>query len=68
MIWGSKPRPSSFSGKLRPAEQSAKRIVPDQIPMPDYADHAEGYPLSEQRMKGNSYVRQLDAEEIEGEF
>jgi methionyl aminopeptidase len=41
--------------------------VPDHIPRPDYADHAEGYPVSEQRLKGNTYVRQLDAEEIDGE-
>ena len=41
-------------------------MVPDHIPRPDYADHAEGFPISEQRMKGNTYVRQLDAEEIEG--
>jgi methionyl aminopeptidase len=41
--------------------------VPDHIPRPDYADHAEGFPISEQRMKGNTYVRQLDAEEIEGQ-
>lgn len=40
-------------------------MVPDHIPRPDYADHAEGFPISEQRMKGNTYVRQLDAEEIE---
>jgi hypothetical protein len=56
-----------FSGKLRPAEQSDRRLVPDHIPRPDYADHTEGFPISEQRMKGNTYVRQLDAEEIEGQ-
>jgi len=54
-----------FSGKLRPAEQSAKRFVPDHIPRPDYADHPEGYPISEQKLKGNTYVKQLDDEEIE---
>ena len=55
-----------FTGKLRPAEQSATRIVPDHIPRPDYAAHPEGFPLSEQRLKGNTYIKQLDDEEIEG--
>ena len=54
-----------FTGKLRPAEQSSKRSVPDHIPRPDYADHPEGYPISEQKLKGNTYVKQLDDEEIE---
>ncbi len=39
--------------------------MPDHIPRPDYADHPEGFPLSEQRLKGNTYVRQLDDEELE---
>ena len=47
-----------YTGKLRPAELSDKRIVPDTIPRPDYADHAEGYPVSEMRLKGNTYIRQ----------
>jgi hypothetical protein len=59
-------RGNLVSGKLRPAEQSPRRIVPDHIPRPDYSDNPEGHPTSELRMKGNSYVRQLDAEEIEG--
>ena len=54
-----------FTGRLRPAEQSNKRVVPDHIPRPDYADHPEGYPLSEQKLRGNTYVKQLDDEEIE---
>lgn len=54
-----------FTGRLRPAEQSATRKVPDHIPRPDYADHPEGFPLSEQKLKGNTYIRQLDDEEIE---
>merc|ERR1711936_263030 len=54
-----------FTGKLRPAEQSSKRLVPDHIPRPDYAEHPEGYPISEQKLKGNTYVKQLDDEEIE---
>lgn len=54
-----------FTGKLRPAEHSSKRLVPDHIPRPDYAEHPEGYPISEQKLKGNTYVKQLDDEEIE---
>lgn len=57
-----------FTGRLRPAQQSATRIVPDHIPRPDYADHKEGFPLSEQKLKGNTYIRQLDADEIEREY
>jgi len=55
-----------FTGKLRPAELSAKRAMPDTIPRPDYADHPEGYPVSEMKIKGNTYIRQLDEDEIEG--
>jgi methionyl aminopeptidase len=57
-----------FTGKLRPAEQSQTRTVPDHIPRPDYADHPEGFPLSEQKLKGNTYIRQLDDEEIESKL
>ena len=56
-----------FTGKLRPAEQSATRVVPDHIPRPDYADDPQGTPISEQKLKGNTYIRQLDDEEIEFE-
>ena len=53
------PSPSyRFTGKLRPAELSQKRVVPDTIPRPDYADHVEGYPVSEMKLKGNTYIRQ----------
>ena len=31
----------NFTGKLRPASQSATRVVPDHIPRPDYANHPE---------------------------
>ena len=37
--------------------QSSKRVVPDHIPRPDYADHPEGYPMSEMKLKGNTYIR-----------
>jgi methionyl aminopeptidase len=54
-----------FTGKLRPGELSDKRTVPDTIRRPDYANHVEGLPLSEQKLKGNTYIRQLDDNEIE---
>ena len=47
--------------------QSEHRLVPEHIPRPDYADHPQGFPLSEQKLKGNTYMRQLDADEIDGE-
>ena len=47
--------------------QSDRRIVPEHIPRPHYADHPQGFPLSEQKLKGNTYIRQLDADEIDGE-
>ena len=47
--------------------QSDTRVVPEHIPRPDYADHPQGFPLSEQKLKGNTYIRQLDADEIDGE-
>ena len=60
------PWPSyHFTGKLRPAELSTRRVVPDHIPRPDYADHPEGWPLSEQKLRGNTYIRPLNDEEIE---
>lgn len=56
----------TFSGQLRPFPQSEKRLVPEKIGRPDYADHKLGYPLSEQAVKGSSQIKVLDDEEIEG--
>lgn len=56
----------SFTGKLRPYPQSPRRVMPDDIGRPDYADHPQGYPLSEQAVKGSSQIKVLDDEEIEG--
>lgn len=55
-----------FTGKLRPFPQGPRRTVPPHIGRPDYADHPEGVPLSEQRVKGASHIKALDDEEIEG--
>ncbi|XP_026481948.1 methionine aminopeptidase 1 [Ctenocephalides felis] len=62
-----KPWPSyKFTGALRPFPQSQKRTVPPHIGRPDYADHPQGYPLSELAVKGTSNIKVLDDEEIEG--
>ncbi|XP_075542419.1 methionine aminopeptidase 1 isoform X2 [Dermacentor variabilis] len=61
------PWPSfSFTGKLRPFPLSQKREVPEHIMRPDYADHPDGIPLSEQAAKHSSAIKVLDEEEIEG--
>uniref|UniRef100_A0A0K8SM33 Methionine aminopeptidase n=1 Tax=Lygus hesperus TaxID=30085 RepID=A0A0K8SM33_LYGHE len=55
-----------YTGKLRPFKQSQRRIVPKEIGRPDYADHPEGIPLSEQKMKQSAQIKALSDEEIEG--
>ena len=42
----------AFSGPLRPHEQTPKRSVPSSIVKPDYADHPDGYSLSEDQGRG----------------
>mmetsp|Transcript_4307 Transcript_4307/g.6957 ORF Transcript_4307/g.6957 Transcript_4307/m.6957 type:complete len:416 (-) Transcript_4307:428-1675(-) len=55
-----------FTGNLRPCQKSAKRMVPDHIGRPDYADHPEGYPISEIIDKRtNTSIRVYTPEEIE---
>jgi len=54
----------SFTGPQRPWQQSAKRIVPDHIPRPDYADDPEGTPFSEMKARGKAIVV-LGKEEID---
>lgn len=55
-----------FTGKLRPWPQAPPRIVPASILRPDYADHPDGEPLSEQKVRGSAQIRALTDEEIEG--
>ncbi|CAH1965751.1 unnamed protein product [Acanthoscelides obtectus] len=55
----------NFTGKLRPFQQSPKRTVPESIQRPDYADHPQGFPISEQAVKGSGLIKVLDDEEIE---
>lgn len=40
--------------------------MPEHIGRPDYADHPQGFPLSEQAVKGSGHIKVLDDEEIEG--
>ena len=56
----------TFTGKLRPFEQTPRRPVPPHIPRPDYADHKEGRSKSEEALRGNNTIKVLDDEEIEG--
>jgi methionyl aminopeptidase len=41
-------------------------VVPKEIARPDYADHSEGTPLSEQLMRKSAQIKALSDEEIEG--
>jgi methionyl aminopeptidase len=55
-----------FTGSLRPVYPlSPKRHVPDHIQKPDYADHPQGYPLSEMSLRGSTKIKQLSPSEIE---
>ncbi|KAJ3641212.1 hypothetical protein Zmor_027727 [Zophobas morio] len=56
----------TFTGRLRPFPQTSKRTVPGHIGRPDYADHPQGFPLSEQAVKGSGQIKVLDDEEKEG--
>nr|CAH7722805.1 unnamed protein product [Callosobruchus chinensis] len=55
----------NFTGKLRPFPQSPKRTVPESIKRPDYGDHPQGIPISEQAVRGSGLIKVLDDEEIE---
>uniref|UniRef100_A0A069DTH1 Methionine aminopeptidase n=1 Tax=Panstrongylus megistus TaxID=65343 RepID=A0A069DTH1_9HEMI len=55
-----------FTGRLRPFKQTPKRTVPKNIGRPDYADHPEGLPISEQQMRQSAQIKVLSDEEIEG--
>ncbi|KAK9507756.1 hypothetical protein O3M35_007540 [Rhynocoris fuscipes] len=55
-----------FTGKLRPFKQTNRRTVPKNIGRPDYADHPEGIPISEQQMRQSAQIKVLSDEDIEG--
>jgi methionyl aminopeptidase len=63
--WASSYR---FTGTLRPTLYSPRRLVPASIRRPDYADHVEGAPESEQRDKSTHHsIRVYTTEELDGE-
>lgn len=51
---------------MRPFPQSARRPVPKAIPVPDYVNHPQGRSASEESLRGNTTIKVLDDEEIEG--
>ena len=56
-----------FTGPLRPAGKTPRRPVPKHIPRPDYADRADGLPISEiEDKRTNNSIRVYTPEEIEG--
>lgn len=55
-----------ITGSLRPYLKSAKREVPRTIGRPDYADDPNGFPHSEQKLRGSTSIKCLSDEEIEG--
>lgn len=52
-------------GQLRPHKISPPRTVPDHIQRPDYENHPQGIPLSEQSVKLSSHIKVLNEEEQE---
>lgn len=56
-----------FSGTLRPYQKSPKRLVPNHIRKPDYADDPNGIPYSEQAdRRSNTTIRVYTEDEIVG--
>lgn len=55
----------SYTGSLRPVYPlSEKRVVKNNIAVPDYANHPQGYSLSEQNLRGTNKIKILDSSEI----
>jgi methionyl aminopeptidase len=54
-----------FTGPLRPAAMSQRRVVPPHIPRPDYADDPNGKPHSEDDNRGNHKIPVHNQELIE---
>ena len=58
-----------FSGSLRPSLLSPKRVMPQNIRRPDYADHFAGVSESEQRDKRNhNNIRVYTEKELDAEY
>lgn len=51
---------------MRPFPLTPKREVPLTILRPDYADHPNGRSMCEETLKGNTTIKVLSDEEIEG--
>ncbi|VDN35301.1 unnamed protein product [Gongylonema pulchrum] len=60
------PWPSyKYTGTLRPAPLGPRRVVPEHIVKPDYADSEDGISESERMENRNNQVKVLNDEEIE---
>ncbi|KAI6176306.1 Methionine aminopeptidase 1 [Aphelenchoides bicaudatus] len=60
------PWPSySFSGKLRPYPQTPKRLVPETIPYPDYANHPKIIINTEEEQEGVRLASKLGREVLD---
>ena len=58
----------NFTGPLRPAHYSPRRMVPSNIRKPDYANESAGVSESEQRDRANNNaIRIYGPEELDGE-
>ena len=58
-----------FSGTLRPAHYSPRRVVPPHIRKPDYADHPDGVSQSEQLDRStNTSIRVYTTDELDAEY
>jgi methionyl aminopeptidase len=56
-----------FTGTLRPYQKTPRRTVPAHIARPDYAEHSQGFPASEDLDKRtNTTIRVYTPTEIEG--
>lgn len=59
----------SFSGPLRPTLISHKRVMPNNIRRPDYADHVGGVSESELRdRKNHNNIRVYTSKELDGDY
>jgi methionyl aminopeptidase len=58
----------TFTGPLRPGDVTPKRVVPDHIVKPDYADHPQGISASEEADKrsGKQEIKLYTPEQLEG--
>ena len=55
-----------YTGSLRPWRKTPKRLVPDNIQKPDYADDPNGVSKFEEKERNSKYIPVYNNEEIEG--